>query len=87
MTCEIVPLGNGTNMIVCGPTRRCACGNRHTLLCDWKVPGKKSGTCDKPLCASCTTSPAPGKDLCPTHGAEWAARRASTATQEGSPDV
>jgi protein gp37 len=34
---------------------------------DWKVPTKKSGTCDKPVCISCTFSPAPDKDLCAEH--------------------
>ena len=79
MTCHHLSLPDGTNAIVCGPTRRCACGNRHTLLCDWKVPAKKSGTCDKPLCARCTTSPAPDKDLCSAHAAEWANRQKEPA--------
>lgn len=66
---------------------RCACGRRATRLCDWKVPapasssaavGQKTRTCDAPICASCSTSPAPEKDLCPTHAAafrEWQAAR------------
>lgn len=67
MTCERVTLPDGTGAIVCGPTRRCKCGNRHTLLCDWKVPARKSATCDAALCERCTFSPEAGKDLCPTH--------------------
>lgn len=61
---------------------RCACGRPATLLCDWKVTApascsaavgrKNSGTCDAPICASCATSPAPEKDLCPTHAAAFA---------------
>lgn len=77
MTCQFVPLPRGGHAIICGPTRRCAgCGKPARLECDWKVPGRKSGTCDKPICAACTMSPAPDKDLCPAHAAEWRARLA-----------
>jgi hypothetical protein len=82
MTCRDVTLPDGGRAIVCGPTRRCKCGRRATLECDWKVPTKKSGTCDAPICSSCTTSPAAGKDLCPKHAAEfeaWKTRRAEAA--------
>ena len=86
MGCERVPLPNVGFAIVCGTRAsrgqraqdRCACGRRATRLCDWKVPERKSGTCDAPICASCSTSPAPDKDLCPTHAAafrEWQAAR------------
>lgn len=75
MTCERVSLPGGATAIVCGPTRRCKCGRRMTLECDWKVPTRKSGTCDAALCDRCTTSPAPEKDLCPKHAAEWEARK------------
>lgn len=80
MTCERVILPDGNAAIICGSfkPRRCECGNRATLECDWKVPDRRSGTCDAQLCARCTTSPAPGKDLCPAHAAEfeqWKARR------------
>lgn len=73
MTCEHVSLPGGATAIVCssGRRQRCKCGRPATLLCDWKVKTKKSGTCDAPLCSSCTTSPAPDKDLCPTHAAEF----------------
>lgn len=76
MTCTPVNLPGGGMAIVCTTTQRCKCGNRATLECDWKVPEKASGTCDKPLCAKCTHSPAAGKDLCPTHAAEWKQRLA-----------
>lgn len=80
MACEHVALPNGGSAIVCGVRRRkCACGRRATLECDWKVPTKKSGTCDAPICPNCTTSPAPEKDLCKKHAAEfeaWKAKRA-----------
>ncbi|KKI17474.1 hypothetical protein [Sphingomonas sp. Ag1] len=80
MTCEVVPIPGGGTAIVCSSHRRqrCACGKPATRLCDWKVPTKKSGTCDKPLCASCTTSPTRGKDLCAKHVtayADWQAQR------------
>jgi len=74
MPCTHVRRPDGIGAIVCTPTQRCACGARATKLCDWKVPTKKSGTCDRPLCARCTHVPAPDKDLCPEHAAEWGAR-------------
>lgn len=81
MACERVPMPGGGYAIVCGTRsrrQRCACGKPATLLCDWKVPECRSGTCDAPICASCALSPAPEKDLCPTHAAafrEWSAQR------------
>jgi hypothetical protein len=82
MTCDSVTLPGGQRAIVCSATRRCKCGARATLECDWKVPARRSGTCDAPICAKCATSPAPGKDLCAKHGvafAEWKAARQSPA--------
>lgn len=79
MTCERVSLQGGGTAIVCTGRRsqRCKCGKSATLLCDWKVPRKKSGTCDAPICALCTTKPAPDKDLCPKHGDEFEKWKAS----------
>lgn len=87
MTCEHIRLPDGTGMIVCGSKpwprskARCIqCGGRADLECDWKIPDRKSGTCDAPICSKCTTSPAPEKDLCPEHArawAEWKARRSA----------
>jgi hypothetical protein len=79
MICQHVTLPDGGTAIICsgGKRQRCKCGRPATLLCDWKVPKRQSGTCDAPICASCATSPAPGKDLCPTHAAafeEWKVR-------------
>lgn len=56
--------------------RRCRCGAEATRLCDWKTRATPHNiaTCDEPLCDSCTSSPAPNKDLCPTHAAQWKAR-------------
>ncbi len=80
MTCERVTLPGGATAIVCGSRRRpkCKCGRPARLLCDWKVPTKRSGTCDAPICDRCTVSPAPGKDLCQVHAIvfeEWKASR------------
>lgn len=82
MPCETVRLENGTRAIVCSPGRgkRCSsCGKRAGQLCDWKVADRKSGTCDEPICSSCSHVPAPGKDLCPRHRDEWLARCAAKA--------
>lgn len=76
MVCTPVRLPGGGSAIICGPRRRqrrCACGAVAPLLCDWKVPGKKSGTCDAPICEACTHVPAPDKDLCPMHAEAWRA--------------
>ncbi len=77
MVCTYVRLPDGGTAIVCGPKprlKRCGCGSGKAgdLLCDWKLVG--GGTCDAKICAACTTSPAPNKDLCPTHAAQWQAR-------------
>ena len=84
MMCERVQLPDGTAAIVCGghARRRCACGRRAPLLCDWKVPARKSGTCDKPICAACALEPAPDKHLCPAHAEayrQWQGRRRAVA--------
>ena len=74
MPCHFVN-ESGVNAIVCtgGRAKRCKCGRRATRLCDWKVKTRKSGTCDEPLCDHCAVPPAPNKDLCPKHSAQWAA--------------
>lgn len=76
MVCERVPLPGGGFAIMCSSRRRkrCACGAPATQECDWKVKTRKSGTCDKPICAACSYVPAPDKDLCPEHAAIWKAR-------------
>jgi hypothetical protein len=77
MTCQQLATPGGGVAIVCGPARRCKCGGRATRLCDWKMPAKRSGTCDKPLCARCSTAPAPEKDLCADHAVAWRNWRAA----------
>lgn len=74
MPCVPFTTPEGGRGIACYATKRCKCARRATLLCDWKVPTKKTGTCDKGLCDRCTYKPASGKDLCPDHAAEWKAR-------------
>lgn len=75
MPCDLVTLPDGGRAFICstGRAKRCACGARAPFLCDWKVPGKRSGTCDAPICAAHAASPAPDKHLCPTHDAAYAA--------------
>lgn len=73
MTCTPTTLPDGARAIVCTTTTRCKCGRPAKLECDWKVKERPSGTCDTPLCARCTYSPAAGKDLCPAHATDWKA--------------
>lgn len=70
MKCSTIQLG-GAIAIVCGSRRLlvCKCGQVASRLCDWKLAG--GGTCSKPVCDDCTTSPAPNKDLCTDHGEAW----------------
>lgn len=83
MNCTPIKLPNGMNVIVCGrkPRRpRCSnCGAKGAEReCDWKL--SESKTCDKPLCLTCRFSPAPEKDLCPTHAdafKQWKTARAA----------
>jgi hypothetical protein len=82
VTCTVVRLPTGGAAIVCSTSRRCACGKRAALLCDWKVSANPSGTCDAPVCQACTTSPAPDKDLCPRHAKQWRAWQADRAQPE-----
>jgi len=62
------------NAIVCGPAprpRKCVGCGQSTKANRLRLCGK---TCDKPVCVGCTTMPAPAKDLCPNHAAQWKAR-------------
>ena len=66
--CEHIKTPDGGEFIVCGlRTRHCACGRREEFACDWKVKGKRSGTCDRAMCAAHSREVAPGKHLCPEH--------------------
>lgn len=81
MTCHRIDVPGIGRGFVCTKTRRCKCGRRATLECDWKVPSRKSGTCDAPICAKCTTSPAPEKDLCAKHAEEYERWKKTRATR------
>lgn len=67
MTCHTIKSGRG-NAIVCtrGPrTRRCACGNPATKLCDFPMGNGK--TCDVPMCDACAFGIGPDIDVCSHH--------------------
>jgi hypothetical protein len=86
MGCTVVNV-NGIRAIVCGRDRRkrCkACGQMGAeYQCDWKVPHRRSGTCDAWLCVRCRTQPAPDKDLCPDHATAWRAWKQSRGLNDG----
>ena len=68
MPCLPFTLPGGARGILCTRTRRprCACGTVATLQCD--APSKRrSGTCDRHLCAICATEVGPDRHLCPQH--------------------
>mgnify|MGYP007030462533 CR=1 FL=1 len=90
MACDLIDLPGGGRAIFCSSRKRqlCdECGRAATLLCDWKVSERRSGTCDRPICRTCATSPAPEKDLCPEHArafADWRHQRANHPLQSGA---
>jgi hypothetical protein len=68
MTCTPFTLLGGGRGFICsrGPRPRCACGQPATIQCD--APTKrKSGTCDRHLCASCAREVGPDRHVCPEH--------------------
>lgn len=67
MVCTPFQIGAARGFICTrGPRPRCACGTAATLQCD--APTKRrSGTCDRHLCASCATEVGPDQHLCPEH--------------------
>lgn len=72
MPCTPFTLGTARG-IICTRTRRprCACGQPSTLQCD--APTKRrSGTCDKHLCAGCATEVGADRHLCPGHASGFA---------------
>jgi hypothetical protein len=73
--CDHVKFPDGSFAWICGVRRTkqfCACGRAGELLCDWKVKGKKSGTCDAPICRRCAHQVGPDKHLCREHTRAWA---------------
>ena len=86
MSCTVVRLPEvSPSSAIDRSASRCACGAVADLRCDWKVPGKKSGTCDRWICERCTTAPAPVKDLCPEHAEAWRAWQARRAAEVERP--
>lgn len=73
MPCTPFQIGAARGFICTrGPRPRCACGQPATLQCD--APTKRrSGTCDRHLCASCATEVGPDQHLCPEHKGQAAA--------------
>lgn len=72
--CDHIKFSDGTEGIICGmrhTKRFCACGRAADLLCDWKVPGRKSGTCDAGVCRNHAMQVAPNKHLCRLHQKAW----------------
>jgi len=73
--CEHVKMSNGDSAFLCGLKtfrKHCKCGAEATALCDWKVPARKSGTCDEPICAAHAKVVGHGrKHLCPLHSHEY----------------
>lgn len=72
--CERLKTPDGGVMIVCGSTHAKVCVHCHLpgkFLCDWKVKGRRSGTCDRAMCAKCAREVAPGKQLCREHSQAW----------------
>jgi hypothetical protein len=44
-----------------------SCGRPAEFECDFKIPRKKSGTCDARLCDAHRSSVGEDRDLCPAH--------------------
>jgi hypothetical protein len=87
--CEHIKLANGTHVITCGDRashRYCElCGREAVALCDWKIPSKESGTCDRPVCSRHSRQVGRGKHLCPEHQdayERWKAKRSYTTDQQ-----
>ncbi len=74
--CERIQLDNGTQAIICGGQVQkvaCHCGRVAKFLCDWKVPERHSGTCDRALCENHAKEVGRCKHLCPEHNQAWIA--------------
>jgi hypothetical protein len=80
MTCETIRMPDGRFAIVCFDRRRrpnCSvpgCRAPGAYQCDAPVAKRKSGTCDKHVCAKHRVSQGAGVDYCPEH-AEHAPRQ------------
>lgn len=69
MPCTRITL-TGIRAIVCtsGRRPRCVCGARPVFQCDYPTK-RRSGTCDRHLCARCAVVAGQDKHLCPVHAA------------------
>lgn len=77
MPCVPFTLPGGVRGIVCSrtPRPRCGCGLPAAYQCD--APSKRrSGTCDRHLCASCVTEVGPDRHLCAVHAKQRPADQA-----------
>jgi hypothetical protein len=88
VTCEWVEINGALVHINHRNKRRYGCSVRGcrqlaTSECDWKIGGGK--TCDAQLCETHAYEPAPEKDLCPEHAAEWQRRQQRQPTLPGIP--
>jgi hypothetical protein len=72
MCTQLTINGRGVGF-VCGDgkVKFCGCGLQAVALCDWKIPSRDSGTCDKPMCARHAKQVGRGKHLCPEHQLAW----------------
>jgi hypothetical protein len=67
MPCEPFKVDDAVG-IVCTRSRKRTCRwctRRAHLLCDGASPGRKSGTCDAPICPDHATHVGHNRDLCP----------------------
>ncbi len=72
MPCTPFTLGNARGLICTRtPRYRCACDQTARLQCN--APTKRrSGTCDRHICAGCATEVGPDRHLCARHAAKQA---------------
>lgn len=76
MPCVPFQTKDGLRGIACtGRRGRRRCNNSPcirwaTLECDYPDGKRKSGTCDKPLCAECAVHFGEDTDFCPSHSRE-----------------
>jgi hypothetical protein len=88
MSCEHIHFPDGSSVIICGLRRTkkfCSCGRIADFECDWKVPSRKSGTCDHGICKAHAQQVGPEKHLCQEHQkawADWQTRHGSVATEQ-----
>jgi hypothetical protein len=73
MPCDVIRTPGGATVFACSRGRRpppCTvpgCDRPGVRQCDYPVPARRSGTCDRYLCAAHAVSRGPNRDLCPPH--------------------